>query len=68
MSFKSEAQGNIYRHIVLCVKFKDKLGCLGLSRRDDLMDKPMSFEVGVLLLCLGTQKSKGNCEYRASLI
>ncbi|KAJ3289885.1 Tubulinyl-Tyr carboxypeptidase 2 [Rhizoclosmatium sp. JEL0117] len=44
LSFKSKCQGQTYRHIVLAVKHKGKVGALGLSRRVDLMDKPVQFD------------------------
>ncbi|KAG2379423.1 hypothetical protein C9374_006540 [Naegleria lovaniensis] len=33
----------VYRHIVLVVRFKNKYGALGLSRKDDLYYKPLSY-------------------------
>lgn len=33
----------IYRHIVLVVRFKSKYGALGLSRKEDLYYKPLSY-------------------------
>jgi hypothetical protein len=45
LAFKSTCEGNTYRHIVLIIKHKDKYGAVGLSRRSDLMDKPLSFKV-----------------------
>lgn len=41
-SFKSESNGEIFRHIVLLVRSGDRWGSLGLSRRADLMDKPLA--------------------------
>jgi hypothetical protein len=41
--FKSKFQSNIYRHIVLAIQVDGKWGCLGISRRDDLMFKPFVF-------------------------
>ena len=43
VSFKSTCQGQIYRHIVLVIKHKDKWGALGLSRKPDLMNKNLEF-------------------------
>jgi hypothetical protein len=43
LSFKSECKNNIYRHIVLVVKSGGKYGALGLSRRSDLMSKPLVY-------------------------
>ena len=45
VSFTSECQGNIYRHIVLLIHHEGLFGALGLSRRKDLMDKPLTFDV-----------------------
>jgi len=36
ISFKSEVNGKIYRHIVLAVKIRGNYGAIGLSRKDDL--------------------------------
>ncbi|KAJ3063297.1 Tubulinyl-Tyr carboxypeptidase 1 [Podochytrium sp. JEL0797] len=44
LSFKSKCKGEVYRHIVLVVKYRDLYGALGLSRRSDLMYKPLEFE------------------------
>ena len=35
-----------HRHVVLGVHHNGKFGALGLSRRDDLMFKPLKFKVG----------------------
>jgi hypothetical protein len=43
LSFKSEAGGEVYKHIVLVIRLGGKWGALGLSRRADLMDKPCTF-------------------------
>ena len=43
ISFKSTADGNTYRHIVLAVRYGDKWGALGISRRDSLMWKDLQF-------------------------
>lgn len=45
ISFKSECFGNIYRHIVLAVRSGDRWGCIGLSRKFDLMNKPLVYTV-----------------------
>jgi hypothetical protein len=41
--FKSKFQSNIYRHIVLAVHQDGKWGCLGISRRSNLMFKDFIF-------------------------
>ncbi|KAI8914732.1 Vasohibin-domain-containing protein [Powellomyces hirtus] len=43
-SFKSECGLETYRHIVLLIRHGDRWGALGISRRPDLMDKPLSFK------------------------
>lgn len=46
LSFKSEANGNTYRHIVLVLRTRSTpslYGALGLSRKSSLMYKPMTF-------------------------
>ena len=43
ISFKSSADGNVYRHIVLAIAQNSKWGALGISRRDSLMYKDMRF-------------------------
>ncbi|ORY40458.1 hypothetical protein BCR33DRAFT_719441 [Rhizoclosmatium globosum] len=53
LSFKSKCQGQTYRHIVLAVKHKGKVGALGLSRRVDLMDKPVQFDTIETLVKVG---------------
>jgi hypothetical protein len=45
LSFKSVCQGQVYRHIVLLLRYQDKWGTLGLSRCPQLMDKDMVFSV-----------------------
>ncbi|KPA73490.1 hypothetical protein ABB37_09810 [Leptomonas pyrrhocoris] len=46
LSFKSEANGNTYRHIVLVLRTRSTpslYGALGLSRKSTLMYKPVTF-------------------------
>eukprot|EP00128_Syssomonas_multiformis_P016521 Colp12_sorted_trinity150504_noHs@9280 len=43
ISFKTQFQGQIYRHIVLGIYHDGRYGALGLSRRDDLMYKPVVY-------------------------
>ncbi|TPX68872.1 hypothetical protein SpCBS45565_g02822 [Spizellomyces sp. 'palustris'] len=43
-SFKSQVGSEVYRHIVLLIRHGDRWGALGLSRRKDLMDKPLTFQ------------------------
>ncbi|KAL5008144.1 hypothetical protein ScPMuIL_013725 [Solemya velum] len=44
ISFKSVFNGNVHRHVVLGVYYGGKYGALGLSRRDDLMYKPLYYK------------------------
>ena len=43
MSFKSKFEGKVYRHIVLAVRENGRWGALGISRRSNLMNKPMRY-------------------------
>uniref|UniRef100_A0A3P9K9M6 Vasohibin 1 n=1 Tax=Oryzias latipes TaxID=8090 RepID=A0A3P9K9M6_ORYLA len=43
LSFKSQYSGNHFYHIVLGVYSGGRFGALGMSRREDLMFKPMEF-------------------------
>lgn len=43
MSFRSVFGSNIHRHVVLVVSCNGLYGALGMSRRDDLMHKPLQF-------------------------
>jgi len=51
MSFKSQVDGNTYKHIVLAVKHNSKWGAVGLSRRRELYFKEMTYDsLGELFL------------------
>lgn len=43
LSFRSVFGSNIHRHVVLVVSWNGLYGALGMSRRDDLMYKPLEF-------------------------
>ncbi|XP_064624154.1 tubulinyl-Tyr carboxypeptidase 1-like isoform X2 [Lineus longissimus] len=43
ISFKSCFSGNYHRHVVLGLYYTGKFGAIGMSRRDDLMYKPLKF-------------------------
>lgn len=43
LSFKSQFSGNHFYHIVLGVQSGGRFGALGISRREDLMFKPLEF-------------------------
>lgn len=45
IGFKSNFNGLCYRHVVLGVSHNSSYGALGLSRRKDLMYKPLEFKV-----------------------
>jgi len=44
VSFKSEVDGKVYRHIILAVEHKNKWGALGISRRKTLAYKEMKYD------------------------
>ncbi|XP_071795633.1 tubulinyl-Tyr carboxypeptidase 2-like [Asterias amurensis] len=44
LSFKTHFSGTIHRHVVLAVYYSGRYGALGMSRRDDLMYKPLEFK------------------------
>ena len=43
LSFKSKCQGIVYRHIVLAIRYNSHWGCVGISRRNDLMYKKLKY-------------------------
>lgn len=45
VGFKSKFHGLYYRHVVLGVHWNGSYGALGLSRRNSLMYKPLTFAV-----------------------
>jgi len=45
ISFRSIFHGNVYRHIVLGLHSGGRYGAVGLSRREDLMYKPLKYTV-----------------------
>lgn len=50
VSFKSNFDGLYFRHVVLVIQHGGCYGALGLSRRKDLMYKPLVFKVMALLM------------------
>ena len=44
IGFKSVFNGHRYYHVVLGIFFNGNFGALGISRRKDLMDKPLKFK------------------------
>ena len=45
ISFKSVFQGSAHRHVVLGLHYNGRYGALGMSRRPDLMYKPLIYKV-----------------------
>ena len=45
ISFKSTFMGNTHRHVVLGIYHNGRYGSIGMSRRYDLMYKPLIFKV-----------------------
>ncbi|XP_053568444.1 tubulinyl-Tyr carboxypeptidase 2 [Bombina bombina] len=43
ISFKTQFSGNHFHHVVLGIHCNGRYGTVGMSRRADLMDKPMTF-------------------------
>ncbi|XP_069116785.1 tubulinyl-Tyr carboxypeptidase 2-like isoform X3 [Argopecten irradians] len=44
LSFKSVFGGNVHRHVVLGIYYAGKYGSIGMSRRDELMYKPVVYK------------------------
>lgn len=44
ISFKSFYNGNVYRHVVLGIYNGGRYGAIGMSRREDLMYKPLEYK------------------------
>ncbi|CAN2390437.1 vasohibin 2 [Pristimantis euphronides] len=44
ISFKTQFSGNFFHHVVLGIHHNGRYGTLGMSRRSDLMDKPMTYK------------------------
>nr|XP_022333693.1 vasohibin-2-like isoform X1 [Crassostrea virginica] len=44
LSFKSVFGGNVHRHVVLGIYYAGSYGTIGMSRREDLMYKPLTFK------------------------
>ncbi|KAM7118504.1 LOW QUALITY PROTEIN: tubulinyl-Tyr carboxypeptidase 2 [Ciconia maguari] len=43
LSFKTHFSGNYFHHVVLGIYCNGRYGSLGMSRRSDLMDKPLTY-------------------------
>ena len=50
IGFKTKFRGMYYRHVVLGVHHNGSYGSLGLSRRKELMYKPLEYKVSVLVV------------------
>ena len=50
LSFKSIFQGNVHRHIVMAIRCDGKWGAIGISRRSNLMDKPIVYDSLIMLI------------------
>ena len=44
LTFKSQQNGLIYYHTVLGLFYRGRYGAIGLSRKDDLMSRPIEYE------------------------
>lgn len=44
LTFKSQQNGLTYYHTVLGLFYRGRYGAIGLSRKDDLMSRPIEFE------------------------
>ncbi len=59
LAFKSmAADGQTYRHIVLAVRLDDMWGSIGISRKRDLMNKDVEFEVPLSAPAHATSRCK----------
>jgi len=50
MGFRTVFGNNTHRHVVLALSWNGIYGALGMSRRDDLMYKPLIFSVSVIII------------------
>ena len=50
ISFKTAFNGNTHRHVVLGIYHSGRYGALGMSRREDLMYKPLVYRVSAVFL------------------
>lgn len=58
ISFKTQFSGHCFHHVVLGVYCNGRYGSLGMSRRQDLMDKPLTHRT------LGELVAEFECSYR----
>ena len=45
ISFKSVSDNHVHRHVVMGIYHNNQFGALGLSRKKDLMNKPLGVKV-----------------------
>jgi tubulinyl-Tyr carboxypeptidase len=64
LSFKTKfVHGTVHRHIVLAIRYEGKWGALGISRRDKLMNRPISF-TSLADLVLNYRESYEECYHQ----
>lgn len=63
LSFKSKCDDNSYRHIVLALRYENKWGAIGISRRSNLMYKEIEFN-SFYDLIIEYKKSYSLCGHR----
>ncbi|XP_062503394.1 tubulinyl-Tyr carboxypeptidase 2-like isoform X2 [Corticium candelabrum] len=51
IGFKTKCEGHYHKHVVLGVYYEGLFGCVGLSRREDLMYKPLVYQSLYELVC-----------------
>ncbi|CAG5115337.1 unnamed protein product, partial [Candidula unifasciata] len=44
LSFKTDFSGLLHRHVVLAISYRGSYGAIGMSRREELMYKPVEFK------------------------
>ena len=49
ISFKSVSNDHVHRHVVMGMYHANQFGALGLSRKKDLMNKPLEAKVHVYM-------------------
>ena len=62
ISFKSKFSTNIHRHVVLGLNHGSQYGAVGMSRRKELMDKPLHFQ-SLSELILDYKRAYENCHH-----
>ena len=62
ISFKSKFSTNVHRHVVLGLNHGSQYGAVGMSRRKELMDKPLHFQ-SLSDLILEYKRAYENCHH-----